>query len=268
MISYPKTPKIVEKKGNRALFEIEGLYPGYGVTLGNSLRRVLLSSLSGAAVTQMKIKGVAHEFSTIPGVLEDVILIMQNIKQMRFKLYSKEPQKATLKTKGEKKVKASDFEFPSQVELINKNCHIATLTKKSAELEIEIQIEKGIGYSPREAMKEEKLEIGAMLLDAIFTPVKKVSFRTENMRVGKRTDFDRLFLEVETDGTLTPQDALYQASEILVKHFSLIHEAFLPEEPKEAKKEKVKKVKKKKVKKKKVTAKKSEKKKKRKKTKS
>jgi len=236
MISLPLKPKIIEKKGNWVRFEIEALYPGYGVTVGNSLRRVLLSSLSGAAVTQMKIKGVPHQFSTIPGVLEDVILIMQNLKQLRFKIYSKEAQKGYLKIKGERKVKGSDFKLPSQLELMNKNCHIATLTTKSAELEIEIQVEKGIGYVPQEARKKEKLEIGAILLDAIFTPVRRVSFKVENMRVGKRTDFDRLFLEIETDGTLTPQEAFCQASEILVDHFSLITTTFKGEETKKIEK--------------------------------
>jgi len=265
MISYPKKPKIVEKKNNWARFEIEALYPGYGVTIGNSLRRVLLSSLSGAAVTQVIIKGVAHEFSTIPGVLEDVILIMQNLKQMRFNLHGDESQKANLKIKGEKKIKASDFKFPSQVELINKDCPIATLTQKSAELEMEIKIEKGVGYLPRGASKQQKLEIGAIVLDAIFTPVQKVSFRVENMRVGERTDFDRLFLEIETDGSVSPEDAFAQASEILVKHFSLIANTFKKEVEK---KETIKKVvkKRKAVKTKKTSVKKDEKKKKRKKT--
>lgn len=226
MIPLPLQPKIIKKEGNLATFEIEALYPGYGVTIGNSLRRVLLSSLEGAAVTQMKIKGVSHEFSTIPGILEDVITIMLNLKQMRFRFYSEEPQTAVLKVKGEKKVQGSDFEFPSQVELVNKNCHIATLTDKKAELEMEIKIEKGIGYSPREAKKKERLEIGMIPLDVIFTPVKKVSYRIENMRVGKRTDFDRLFLEIETDGTITPETAFFQSSEILVKHFSLFSETF------------------------------------------
>lgn len=243
--SFPNKPKIIEKKENWARFEIEALYPGYGLTIGNSLRRVLLSSLDGVAVTQMRVKGVSHELSTIPGVLEDVILIMQNLKQMRFKLYSDEPQKATLKVKGEKEVKGSDFEFPSQVELVNKKCHIATLTDKSAELEMEIQIEKGVGYSPRDLRKREKLEIGTILLDAIFTSVKRVSFRVENMRVGERTDFDRLFLDIETDGTQSPEDAFWRASDILVKHFSLITETFKKEEKEEVKKEKPEKAKKK-----------------------
>jgi len=234
MILLPKPPKIIDKKENRARFEIEALYPGYGITIGNSMRRVLLSSLPGVAVTQMKIKGVQHEFSTISGVMEDVITIMMNLKQMRFKIYSDEPQKATLKIKGEKEVKGSDFKLPSQVELVNKNCHIATLTSKKAELDIEIQIEKGIGYEPVERRKKQgKLEIGVIPIDAIFTPIRRVSYKVENMRVGERTDFDRVYLDVETDGTITPEDAFSQASEILVKHFSLLAESFnVPEKKK------------------------------------
>jgi len=226
MIPLPLKPKILEKKDNYAKFEIEALYPGYGVTIGNSLRRVLLSSLEGAAVTQMKIKNVPHEISTIPGVLEDVILIMLNLKQMRFRIYTSEPQKGFLKVKGERKVRGADFELPAQVELINPDCHIATLTQKSSELEMEIQIEKGIGYLPREARKREKLGIGVISLDSIFTPVKRVSFKVENMRVGERTDFDRLFLEIETDGTVSPEEAFSEASGILVKHFLMFAETF------------------------------------------
>jgi len=242
-------PKIISKKDNWARFEIEGLYPGYGVTVGNSLRRVLISSLVGAAVTQVKIKGVQHDFSTKPGLLEDMIGVIMNLKQMRFKMYTDEPQKATLKIKGEKEVKGSDFDLPSQVELTNKNCHIATLTDKKAELEMEIQIEKGIGYESVEQRKrQKKLETGVIPIDAIFTPMKKVSYRVENMRVGERTDFDRLDLEIETDGTITPEDAFFRASEILVNHFSLLFNTFKPEEIKEeipeikktAKKEKAK----------------------------
>ena len=226
MIPLPLKPKIIREEKNKAIFEIEALYPGYGVTIGNSLRRVLLSSLEGAAVSQMKIKGIVHEFSTIPGVLEDVITIMLNLKQLRFKMFTDEPQKATLKVKGEKEVKGSDFEIPAQLELINPNCHIATLTTKSAELEMEIQVEKGVGYLPREARKKLPLEIGQIVLDAIFTPVKRVAFKIENMRVGERTDFDRLFLEVETDGTISPEEAFFQASEILRSHFDLFSQTF------------------------------------------
>jgi DNA-directed RNA polymerase subunit alpha len=239
MIPLPQKPKIIKKEQNKAIFEIEGLYPGYGATVGNSLRRVLLSSLPGAAVTQMKIKGVQHEFSTIPGVIEDVITIGLNLKQLRFKIYTDEPQKARLKIKGEKEVKGSNFELPSQIELINKNSHIATLTDKKAELDIEIQIEKGMGYVPVERRKKEKQEIGAIALDAIFTPIRRISFNVENMRVGDRTDFDKLSLEIETDGTITPEETFLEASEILVKHFSLLFESIMP--PKEEKKAETKK---------------------------
>ena len=226
MIPLPSQPKIVEKKDNTAIFEIAGLYPGYGVTIGNSLRRVLLSSLPGAAVTQVRIRGVQHEFSTIPGVMEDVITILLNIKQLRFKLHTDEPQKAILSVKGIKTVKASAFEVPSQLELASKDAHLATLTTKSASLEIEILVEKGLGYEPVEARKIGKLEIGTIAVDAIFTPVRKVSYRVENMRVGEKTDFDKLLLELETDGTLTPEEVFSQAADILVKHFVLLQESF------------------------------------------
>jgi len=230
MILLPKAPKIVNKENNQAQFEIESLYPGYGITIGNSLRRVLLSSLEGSAITQVKIKGVQHEFSTIAGVLEDVVTIIMNLKNLRFKNYSDESQKATLKIKGEKRVKGSDFKAPSQLELINKDLHIATLTSSKTELEMEIQIEKGVGYEPVERRKQQsKLEIGIIPIDAIFTPVKRVNYKVENMRVGERTDFDRLTLNIETDGVVSPEEAFYQASDILAKHFSLLVDEFKPE---------------------------------------
>jgi len=251
MISLPHQPKVIEKKDHKAVFEIEALYPGYGVTIGNALRRVLLSSLPGAAVTQVKIKGVQHEFSTIPGVLEDVIGIMLNLKKLRFKMFTQEPQKAFLRVKGEKEVTAADFKLPSQVELVSKNIHLATLTTRSADLEIEIKIEKGVGYQSKESRKkpgekgQEKLEIGTIPLDAFFTPVRKVAFRVENMRVGERTDFDRLLLEVETDGTILPENAFSQACGILVDHFNLLCGTFKEEEAKETSEtKKTKKVKK------------------------
>jgi len=232
MILLPLPPKIIKKEKNRATFEIEALYPGYGVTIGNTLRRILLSSLEGAAVTQVKIKGVSHEFSTIPGVLEDIILIILNLKQLRFKIFSIEPQKARLKIKGKKEVKGADFELPSQIELINKDAHIASLTSKSAELEMEIQVVKGVGYESVERRKKEKLEIGAIPIDAIFSPVKRVSFDVENMRVGARTDFDRLKIEIETDGTITPKDAFVSACQILEKHLDLFVGVFKKVVPK------------------------------------
>lgn len=239
MILFPQKPKVASKKDNWVKFEIEGLYPGYGVTVGNSLRRVLISSLQGAAVTQVKIKKANHEFGAVPGVLEDAMMILMNLKQMRFKVHSDEPQRASLKIKGEKEAKGSDFDFPSQVELVNGSCHIATLTDKKAELEIEIQIEKGVGYeSIDRRRKKEKPEVGMMPIDSIFTPVKRVNYKVENMRVGERTDFDRLIIEVETDGTISPELAFYQASDILVKHFSILEESFRPE-PEVVKEEKV-----------------------------
>ena len=222
MIPLTQKPKIIKKEKNKAIFEIEALYPGYGVTIGNALRRVLLSSLEGAAVTQMKIKGISHEFSTIPGVLEDVVTIMLNLKQLRFRMIGEEPQRAVLKVKGEKEVKGADFELPTQLELVNPEAHIATLTSKNASLEMEILVEKGVGYLPRERKRKEKLEIGVIPVDAIFTPVKRVAMKTENMRVGERTDFDKLFLEIETDGTISPNEAFLKACQILVDQFSFL----------------------------------------------
>jgi DNA-directed RNA polymerase subunit alpha len=222
MISLSQPTTIIENKGNNGVFEIAALYPGYGVTIGNTLRRVLLSSLEGAAITQVKIKGVEHEFSTIDGVMEDVVTILLNLKQVRLKSHSEDPQKATLKVKGEKKVTAADFDLPSQVEVVSKDAFIAQITNKSTELEIEIQVEKGIGYVPAEARKKEKQEIGTIMLDAIYTPVKRVSTKIDDMRVGDRTDFNRLRVEVETDGTISPEEAFYQAAEILIKEFEVI----------------------------------------------
>ncbi len=198
------------------------------------MRRVLISSLEGAAATQVKIKNVSHEFSTIPGVMEDAITLMLNLKQLRFKMFTDEPQKTTLSVKGEKEVKGSDFKLPAQLELVNPDCHIATLTAKSAELEMEIQVEKGIGYLPRETrIKQEKAGIGVIPLDAIFTPIKRVGFKVENMRVGERTDFDKISLEIETDGTVDAEFALSQSAAILVQHFSLLAESFKEKEKKE-----------------------------------
>jgi len=228
MITLPQKTKIIKKTPQKSIFEIEGLYPGYGVTIGNSLRRVLLSSLEGAAITKVKIKGVSHEFSTMNGVLEDAISILLNLKKIRFKMYGSELQIGTLNIKGERQVKAADFKLPPQVEIINKDQHIATLTDKKIALEMEVQIEKGIGYEPIERRKKEKLEIGTIAVDAIYTPITNVAFRVENMRVGERTDYDKLILEVETDGTVTPEESFLKTCEILISHFS-----FFPEPIKE-----------------------------------
>jgi len=233
MIPLPLPPKVIQKKKNQAVFEIEGLYPGYGVTIGNSLRRVLMSSLQGAAVTEVKIKGVPHEFSTIPGVLEDVIMIILNLKNLRFKIFEGESQKISLKVKGEKEVTGADFECPSQVKLTNPELHVATITDKKVELEIEITVEKGIGYVPKDQIKNKKGEIGAIAVDAIFTPIRNVNFQVENMRVGDRTDFDKLSLEIETDGTITPEEAFFEACSILIKHLNIIFSGEAGDEPSE-----------------------------------
>lgn len=235
MIPLPLPPKVIAKNKNQAVFEIDGLYPGYGVTVGNALRRVLLSSLEGVAVTEVKIKGAAHEFSTIPGILEDVIMIILNLKNLRFKIFEGTIQKVELKVKGEKKVTGADFTLFPQIELANPQLHIATITNKNTELAIELTIEKGVGYESKDQRKlkkggslQGKSEIGAMTLDAIFTPIKNVNFQVENMRVGDRTDFDKLSLEIETDGTISPQEAFYGACEIVLAHFNLMVEGKAP----------------------------------------
>ena len=238
MIPLPLPPKVIQKKKNQVVFEVEGLYPGYGVTIGNALRRVLLSSLQGAAVTEVKIKGVPHEFSTIPGVLEDTIMILLNIKNLRFKIFEGESQKVELKVKGENEVTGADFKCPSQIKLVNPELHLATITDKKTELEIEMTIERGIGYIPKDQVKKGKAEIGAIAVDAIFTPVRNVNFRVENMRVGDRTDFDKLSLEIETDGTITPEEAFFEACDILMKHFNVIFEGKAGDEKQEPASEK------------------------------
>jgi len=219
-IILPERPKIIKKEENRAIFEIKNCFPGYGLTLGNALRRILLSSLPGAAVTAVKIEGVNHEFSTIPNVLEDVIQIILNLKQIRFKLHSQEPMVLTLKAKGEKKVKASDIKLNPDVEIINKDAHIATLTDKKSELKMEIEVDSGLGYVPAEQRTKGKLSIGSIAIDAIFSPVRKVNCEVENMRIGNRTDFNKLRIDIKTDGSISPEEAFQKAAQILVNQFS------------------------------------------------
>lgn len=222
-ISLPKIPKLIEQiSKNRAIFEIEELYPGYGLTIGNALRRVMLSSLPGAAITSIKIKDVSHEFSTIPGILEDIVEIILNLKQIRFKLYSDEPQIITLKAKGEKQIMAGDIKLSSQVEIANPETLIATLTSKNASLEIEIVVEKGLGYSEFETRKKDKQEIGSIAVDAIFTPIKMINYEVEDMRVGDKTNYNRLKFDIETDGTISPTEAIVNAAQILIEQFKII----------------------------------------------
>lgn len=222
MINLPQKIKVVKSEGNRTIFEIEDLYPGYGVTLGNALRRVLLSSLPGAAIVGVKIKGVHHEFSTIPHIAEDVIEIILNLRQIRFKKFVEEPIKLILTAKGEKEVKAGDIKTTADIEIINKEALIATLTDKKAELEIEIEVGSGLGFVPVESRKKDKLDIGNIAIDALFSPIRKVNFEVENMRVGDRTDFNRLRFDIETDGSITAEEALTKASQILVEQFKAV----------------------------------------------
>jgi DNA-directed RNA polymerase subunit alpha len=221
--------KKVSEDATRGVFNIEGLYRGYGITVGNSLRRVLLSSLPGAAITRFKIKGVGHEFTTIPGVVEDVVEIGLNLKRIRFVFNADEPQTLSLKVKGDKKVSAKDIKDNDLVSVVNGDAEIATLSTKNAELDMEIIVEKGLGYQPVDAQKVGRLSIGTVALDAVFSPVENVNFEVENMRVGERTDYDRVKLEIETDGTLSPSGALHKASSILLDHFGKISEVEVTE---------------------------------------
>ena len=233
-VSLPKSSKYEETSKNSGIFTIEGCYPGYGTTLGNALRRVLLSSLSGSAVTMVKIKGATHEFTTIKGVKEDVVQMILNLKQVRFRFHGEESATVFLKAKGEKEVTAKDIKSTSEVEVSNIDQHIATLTSGSSELEMEIKIERGIGYVPVEQQIREDKEIGAIAVDAIYSPVVRVNFGVGNMRVGKRTDYDKITLEIETDGTVTPQEAYNEAVEILMAQFNAIAEVNKKEDSKEA----------------------------------
>lgn len=221
-IVFPSKPRIVKEEGFSGVYEIDGLYPGYGHTLGNSLRRIILSSLPGAAITGIKITGVTHEFDTIAGVREDVIAIILNVKRLRLVLYSEEPQTLSLKVKGARKVTAADITVPGQVGILNADQHLATLTEKNAELEMELRLERGLGYVSKETLQKERVDIGAIALDAIFSPIRKVNYEVENMRVGNRTDFNRLKLFIETDGSLTPREALERSIEIMITQLKAI----------------------------------------------
>lgn len=214
--------KTVREDGNKATFAIEPLYSGYGMTLGNSLRRVILSSLGGAAVTAVKIDTVSHEFSTIDGVKEDVVEIILNLKKLRFRVFSDEPQYLMLQTSGRGPVTAAAIKTTSDVEVVNADQLIATLDNDKVKLGMEIRVEKGRGYVPVEHREAEKLEVGMIAVDAIYSPVTRVRYNVENTRVGQVTDLDRLVMEIETDGTITPGEAIRQAGEILVDHFSVV----------------------------------------------
>lgn len=221
-VILPSKPKVIREEGPSGTYEIDGLYPGYGHTLGNSLRRIILSSLPGAAITKVKIKGVEHEFSTIDGVKEDVITILLALKKLRIRLDTDEPQTLTLKAKGVKDISGKDIEVPGQAEILNPDLHIASLTEKGAELDIEITAEKGLGYVSKDVLQKERVDIGAITLDASFTPIRKANYEVENMRVGDRTDFNRLRLMIETDGTITPREALEKSVALMINQLKAV----------------------------------------------
>ena len=209
-------------------YKIEPLEPGYGTTLGNALRRVLLSSVGGAAVTGIRIEGVYHEFSTIPGVREDVTQIVLNVKRIRLRSYADRQVKLWLQARGKGVVRAGDIECPSTVEIVNPDLVIATLDDDNAYLDMELTVEKGRGYRPAE--EHESLPIGLIPVDAIFSPITKVNYAVERTRVGQMTDYDRLIMEIWTDSTISPGDALSYAAQVLVQYCSLIAESSKVEE--------------------------------------
>lgn len=235
MQQLPEEIKVISREENRAVFEISPLMPGYGATIANPLRRILLSSLEGAAVTSIKIRGIDHEFATIQGVLEDVIEIILNVKRLRFKSYSDNPVTLTLEVKGEREVTAKDIKLTADVELINKDQHIATISDKKTELSMELTIERGTGYVPIEQRQKDKLPIGVIAVDAVFSPVRLVNFKIDDMRVGQRIDYNKITMEIVTDGSVQPEEALKNAASILVDHFQLLSQVAVPE-PKVAKK--------------------------------
>lgn len=239
-ISLPK--KIEFKNGEQpheGVVTVEPLYPGYGMTLGNSLRRVLLSSLSGAAVVGVKIKGASHEFMAIPNVKEDILEIVLNLKQLRFKMHSEEEIKLELSVSGKKAVKASDITKNSQVEIINPDLVLANITDPAGNLNMEIYIRPGRGYQLTESDKKASNEIGYIEVDAIFSPILAVSSNVENVRVGKMTNWDKLIINIKTDGTITYEEAFKESAQILIDQFNALLSGPEKEEAEEAEEEEV-----------------------------
>ncbi|MEN8252232.1 MAG: DNA-directed RNA polymerase subunit alpha [Patescibacteria group bacterium] len=222
IISVPEASQYKEGKDNTGTIEIPACFPGYGTTLGNAIRRVLLSSLEGAAITSVRINGVSHEFSAIDGVMEDVVQIILNLKQINFKIHSDEKVTASLKVKGDGDVTAADIKTSSDLEIVDGKQHIATITDKKATLEMEFTIEKGIGYVSSDQYSDNERELGSIVIDAVYTPVKRVNYNVENMRVGKRTDYEKVTLEIVTDGSITPQEAFDSSIDILVEQFGAL----------------------------------------------
>lgn len=219
-IYLPEEIDIKEDGESSASITIKPYHPGYGPTVGNALRRVLLSSLPGAAVTQMKIEGIDHEFSTLEGVQEDIVTLMLNVKGIRVSSTSKDPIEIRLKKEGKGTVTAKDLDVPPEVTVINPDHHIATLTDGKASLELALTVEQGRGYVPSETQDPKARSIGTIALDAVFTPVERVSFAVENVRVGQATDYHALKMTITTNGSITPRQAIEQAASILRDHFT------------------------------------------------
>lgn len=239
-ISLPSKLSLVDTDVNKATLTVEPCFPGYGTTLGNALRRVLLSSVPGAAITAVKIDGVDHQFSAIDGVAQDVVEIILNLKGVRLKVFADEPIKVALSVKGEKKVTAGDIAKDAQVEVMNPDYFIAEITDAKASLSMELTVQKGRGYVPVEVRDKESPEIGTLMIDAIYSPVRSCGFEVESVRVGQMTNYDKLVLTVATDGTLSPKEAVEYAGAVLVDHFTLFQDLdAVPEQPAEEKKEEV-----------------------------
>jgi DNA-directed RNA polymerase subunit alpha len=201
-------------------FVIGPLESGYGVTIGNSLRRVLLSSLAGAAITSVRVDGVHHEFSPIPGVKEDTMALLLNLKQVRMILHGDEPVRLRLEVEGEGIVTAADIECPSEVEIVNPELHLLTLDAGDSRVEMEMTADRGRGYSPSEERTE--LTIGELPVDAVYSPIRRIAYVVDRVRIGEITDFDQLKLDIWTDGTIQPEEALSTSAQMLAKHFSLV----------------------------------------------
>ncbi|MBP6855049.1 MAG: DNA-directed RNA polymerase subunit alpha [Candidatus Pacebacteria bacterium] len=236
-IMLPSKPRVVSEDATKGVYEIDNLYPGYGHTLGNSLRRIILSSLPGAALTSISIDGISHEFSTIEGVKEDVIMIILALKKVRFKVSSDEPQQVTLKVKGPKVVTAGDIVCPGQVEVINTDEYITEITGKGKELSITMNIETGLGFVQKDMHQKSKTDIGTIALDALFSPIRRVAYEVENMRVGDKTNHNRLRMIIETDGSVDPREALKRSIEIMITQLKAIFDFKFDDEAKPALKE-------------------------------
>lgn len=220
-IILPSKPKVVLEEENKAVFEIEGLVPGYGYTLGNSIRRIILSSLEGSAVTSVKIDGASHEFSTLEGVKEDVINILLNLKNVRFELLSDGPATVSISAKGPGIVTAKDIKTTGDVNVSNTDQYICEITGKNG-FNAELTIEKGLGFVSKEAHHKQKADIGTIFLDAIFSPIRRVSYDVEEMRVGDKTNFNRLRFSIETDGTLSPREAFESSIKIMIEQLAAV----------------------------------------------